>query len=454
MAQKNLVVVHLESLSDEVWKIFSSEFPNLARLKEKSRSYSHFISSATSTQMTQGAFLGGRDSSFDHIAIFGSGEASDLSGDENLWTKLKDSGYRVGGMILPEIDPEEHEQFLKLKISPYCETDFSFKKSGELCSRVGEFCSSESPWAVYIHPLVAHVCYTTEDNPEELDFHEYSRRGYSEMDQLVRQLREVLENQEDDTVWLFFGDHGDSIHTHGWNFGLAHTGDPYFPLIHCPLFLTGPGIEPETKTDLVSTADCRGLILHELGINTEPLESHKTVFSQNLFANQKPGPGLNKSFSAYDGTYNLLVSLLGLEMYDCRLDPENHNNLLSFFKLQKDGTIVHDLGNLPYKKHPPKIHRPKSIEDIQTHFYALRKELSDHVDRKYDRLGKGVKYRLPKNGFKKIRKRKFYWLYPIPRAMRPAFYLAKLRNRVVGRLKPLLPSRIYNFGRDLFHKLK
>ncbi|MBT3279312.1 MAG: sulfatase-like hydrolase/transferase [Phycisphaerales bacterium] len=454
MSQKNIIVIHLESLSSELWDMYAEDLQAIKAIKDQSRSYTNFISSATSTHMCQTAFLTGRDDALDHINIFGSGQAANVSREDSLWGILEQQGYRTGGLIFPIVDPGEHETFVKLGISPFSQERYDFEDLDEFVEEVGEFCSGETPWALYIHPLVAHICYTNETNPEELDFHEYTRRGYADMDKLVQQLRDLLENQKDDTVWLFYGDHGDSIHTHGWNYGLAHTGDPHFPLIHCPLFLTGPGIEPEVKDDLLATTDCREMVFQELGISTESPKSHKAVFSQNLFADQQPNHLLNKSFAAYDGTYILMVSALGLEMYDCRLDHGNHNNLLSFFKLQKDGSIEHSLADLPYNKHPPKIHSPKTNEDIQTHFYALRKELSDHLDRKYDRLGESVKYRLPPKAFRKIRTRKFYWLYPTPwrRNLKPAMIRANMRRALRFVLKTILPTSLYGSVRKKVSK--
>ena len=68
---------------------------------------------------------------------------------------------------------------------------------------------------------------------------------------------------------------------------------------------------------------------------------HAVCFSQNFTANQPDAPerDVRKAFCVYDNSYALLVSTRGLELFNHKLDPTNHCNLLHLFELV-DGELA------------------------------------------------------------------------------------------------------------------
>jgi hypothetical protein len=147
------------------------------------------------------------------------------------------------------------------------------------------------------------------------------------------------------------GDHGEDFWTHGFKGGLVHGTEPYTPIIHTPLVIIDPDLEPGQDRGIASTIDIMPTCLDLLDISFKPSAPksgmsllrgrHHHAFSQNYTAAQADNAawGIRKAFSVTDSAFTLMASSDGLELYNHRLDPTNHCNLLHFFTGAGDGKL-------------------------------------------------------------------------------------------------------------------
>ena len=67
---KNLLILHLESITRHSLAIFGSSFPNIRRLMQEAVVFENFFSSATSTLMAITYLLHGNDLEYDTNSAF------------------------------------------------------------------------------------------------------------------------------------------------------------------------------------------------------------------------------------------------------------------------------------------------------------------------------------------------------------------------------------------------
>jgi hypothetical protein len=172
----------------------------------------------------------------------------------------------------------------------------------------------------------------------------------------------------------------------------------------------------EVCSDLVSSADCKAIILAEMGLAAQYPEKHGVVFSQNHFIHQSLSVSLNKAFAVYDGRYLLMVSRLGLEMYDCRVDRGNYNNLLSFFRIAHNGMLEASNRRRFRAAHPhfKQLYSDDYRSEITEVFHSLRFRLMHWLRDKEASVGIQLKHPFDYRVFVKLRSRTYYWHYPAP----------------------------------------
>lgn len=413
----NLVVVHLESLSNVLFDEYASSLPKIAAMRERGWNCSNFISTATSTAMVKASFFFGEDCPQDHFRNFDDPNCIDRSNHSHLFGILRNQGYQTTRLVYPECWTVDQERVITWGI--WTQDDGMAKYIPDRDQYFADMisaCPQELDWAVYLHPLIAHVAYTDEIKGKATTPAEYIDLGYRFMDEMVSRLHDHLDQtgQLERTLWVFFGDHGDAFYTRSFNSGMCHGSEPYLPMVQCPYFIVGPNIPVEKTSKLFTAADCKKTILHLLDIEEGFPVGRAIAFSQNQFMNQSPGRVLNKAFMAYDGQYLLIVSSLGLEMYDCRFDRENHNNILSFFSLRQSKELkfkkaILNTAHPHFKKLFTEIYR----KEISDHFISLRRSLIEWISMKEARLGKDLREPFPRRYFRRIRRRSYYWRYPI-----------------------------------------
>jgi len=386
---KNLLIIHLESITRHSLAIFDSSFPNVRRLMQDAVVFENFFSSATSTLMAITYLFHGNDLEFDTSSAF---EGIKPAGNtRNLFSILADRGYDTRFICLNGLHAGGEMRFPSWPddLPPVQATnDFPtlFRLFDEL--------TDAAPFAIYAWDLISHIEHSLALAPFSGSLTDQVRRACGVADHAVGEMMAILERKGllDNTTVVIFGDHGDDYWTHGFKGGMVHGTEPYTQVTWTPCAIRDPSLAPASSANLASTIDIAPTCLALLGIG-EPggfghgglnllAQQQEIVFSQNFTANQPDNrkTGVTKAFAATDDTYVLLASSRGLEMYAWRLDPGNHCNLLQFFDLGQDGELAlreRPDAALHYRAALPR--NPRAVASITGRFRALREALSARI---------------------------------------------------------------------------
>ena len=385
---KNLVILHLESISRQRLGAFATALPHTTRLLREALVFDNFFASATSTRMVLGYLFHGNDFEFDTASTFDGMQAA--VNNPHLFSLLRGRGYNADLICLNGF---QHVRPIKLRswpddLPPIWETN-------EFPALIARFdaLTDKSTFAIYVWDLITHIEHSLALAPHANGLTDQIRRACAVADDAVGKMREILERKGllDNTTIILYGDHGDDAWTHGFKGGMTHGGEPYTDVIWTPLAIRDPGLAPGTVDHLASTIDIAPTCLSLLGIDA-PLAfpysgrdllhgTAEIAYSQNFTANQSTGPaGIDKAYSVTDKTYTLLASPRGLELYAHRLDPGNHCNLLHFFTLDKIRRPV-------LQAHPGAAghfrasfeENPRAVESLANDFLRLRSALAARI---------------------------------------------------------------------------
>lgn len=409
---KNLVILHLESLSWEIYNQQIDQLPNLKNILSESLVLNNFFSSATSSIMAVSDFLYGNNFELNNCVFF-----DDLQKpqglEENLISIFEKAGHKTLGIGYPIIWRDN------INNPKIWNSENTFKWVDNYEFFIGEmdkFISAPEPFVLYVWDTRSHLFYTDNEKSKGKNFIERVKLGYFCLDNTIAKILELLKQKGilENTIIVGFGDHGDEFWTHGFNGGLCHAIEPYTNLIWAPAFIYMPEEKPKKLDNLVSLIDLKKTILGLFGlkyINKFEFsginffeEQNRAVYSQNLFANQncKDYDGnLNKSYSITNDNYHLMVSKNGLELYAYRLDPTNHNNLLRFFEMNSDfrlSFIERSEAHLHFKK----FFAEDQVKDTENNFYILLENLRKMVSAKNSHIINEEKNLFDMDGFKKI----------------------------------------------------
>ena len=346
---KNLVILHLESMSRQRLAAFASVLPHTTRLLSEAVVFDNFFASATSTLMVVGYLFHGNDFEYDTSSDF---EGMLPKGNNpNMFSILRERGYRAELICLNGFHHVKPVQLLSWSggLPPAWGTnDFP-----TLFARFDEL-TNTTPFAIYVWNLITHIEHSLALAPGSNGLTDQIRRACAVADDAVGHMRAILERKGllENTTIVLYGDHGDDPWTHGFKGGMTHGTEPYTDIIWTPLAIRDPGLAPRAVDGLARTIDIAPTCLALLGVDAKLSFPHSGIdlferaadfaYSQNFTANQPDDPvrGITKAFSITDETYTLLASSRGLEMYAHRLDPGNHCNLLRLFTLDRDGRPV------------------------------------------------------------------------------------------------------------------
>ncbi|MBT3279315.1 MAG: sulfatase-like hydrolase/transferase [Phycisphaerales bacterium] len=445
MPRANLVLFHLESLSTLLFDQFGESLPCIRALSEQSLWFTNAYAAATSTHMSQASVLYGSDHQLDHIRTYDQTNVRVMDPDKHLFTKLESEGYSVLGIGYPDVYKKDDDLFHDRKIwneercgrLSYENQYETFEKKTEAFLR--DAAQRDQNFALYVHPLISHLSYKDESKLQTALSHDRMKYGYVTMDTMFAFVMATLESLglDDSTAIVLFGDHGDDFYFRGFNNGMCHAVEPYANQVKVPLFIKAPAQPPGATDVLTSTNDIYNLTLSLLDSDREiTLPRNEFVFSQNLFFNQTPSAILNKSFMASDGTHSLIVSALGMELYDCRIDPYNLNNLLSFVTLTAEGLVLKGKFKTAHV-HFQNFFTERDVAELNTTFQALRDALRAHLMGKKQRVLEIVPCTISIDSyFKTIRPRTYYWRYPLPWRMK----IPAMIQRSKGAFRRMLPG--------------
>lgn len=346
---KNLLVLHLESITLQRLAAFASSFPNIRRLMQDALVFDNFFSSATSSLMVITYLCYGNDFEFDTASEFEG--MHPVENNRNLFSILNSHGYNSNFICLNGFHATVSSELASWPddLPPVWGTnDFP-----TLFARFDEL-TNETPFAIYVWDLITHIEHSLALAPFSDGLTDQIRRACSVADDAVGAMLATLGRKGllNNTTIVIYGDHGDDYWTHGFKNGMIHATEPYTSITWAPLAIFDPTLTPGTSHNLASTIDIAPTCLALLGIDEAPMFQYSgtnllacasdLVFSQNFTANQADNRklGIAKTFAVTDDTYVLLVNSRGLELYAYRLDPGNHCNLLHFFNIMPDGRLV------------------------------------------------------------------------------------------------------------------
>ncbi|MGH8802525.1 MAG: sulfatase-like hydrolase/transferase [Casimicrobiaceae bacterium] len=390
---KNLLIVHMESITRERLATFASSFPHTLRLMQDAVVFDRFFSSATSTLMVVTYLFHGNDFEFDTASRFEGMRPA--ANNPHLFSILRDHGYAPHLVCL-----NAFETFAATRLASWPDDlppAFGTNDFPTLQARFDEITDAE-PFAVYVWDLITHIEHSLALAPFASGLTDQVARACRVADAAVATMLATLERKGKlaDTMIVLYGDHGDDYWTHGFKAGMVHATEPYTQITWAPLAIAGAGLTPGLRGDLVTTIDIAPTCLALLGIDErlpfehsghDALASPRSVaFSQNFTASQPDDAvlGIARAFAATDDTYNLLASSRGLELYAYRLDPGNHCNLLGFFDAAPDGTLQLRQGLATASHFRAALpDNPRAIAHIGAGFHALRTALGAHVAAKH-----------------------------------------------------------------------
>ncbi|RFC37716.1 MAG: Sulfatase [Candidatus Nitrotoga sp. SPKER] len=386
---KNLLILHLESITRQRLATFESSFQNTRRLMQDALVFDNFFSSATSTLMVVTYLFYGNDFEFDTESKFeGMRPAANT---RNLFSILQSCGYNAHLICLNAFHTANPTRLASWPddLPPLWGTnDFP-----SLLNRFDEL-TDTPPFAIYVWDLITHIEHSLAVAPFSSGLTDQIRRACGVADDAIGVMLATLERKGllDNTTIIIYGDHGDDYWTHGFKGGMVHATEPYTQIRGTPLAIRDPGLTSGTNENLASTIDIAPTCLALLGIDEMTIFPHtgtnllarapELVFSQNFTANQPDNQNADivQAFAVTDDTYNLLVSSRGLELYAYRLDPGNHCNLLHFFDIMSDGQLVlRKCSGVAGHFRAAIQDNPRAVAHVVSHFETLRVALAERV---------------------------------------------------------------------------
>lgn len=389
---RNLLLVHLESVSWQTVQAFPEAFPHLHTLMGEARTYRRHYASATSTMMVLAALLHGNDMEMDTAP----GLAPPSGNAPSLFSLLENAGYATDMLCATPFPERPILETCKQSLPPIWKTNDFTALLERFESRIASVDKGQ-PFAVQVWSQIPHIeaCLSIAPYAESLD--DLIAGGCAVADTLLGAMLEILRRKGllETTSVVVFGDHGDDYYTHGFKNGLLHAVEPYAALVHTPLVIRDPALSAGDDLRVASTIDIAPTCCTLLGIHHEVALPHgglslleaprrDIVFSQNLTALQPDRTrwDIRKGFAAIDHSHLLLVTCRGLEMYNHRLDPTNQANILHHMELGEDGRLaLPPLGKGVHPHFHP-VHHMWRSGSLQDSFITLRAALRAHVEAK------------------------------------------------------------------------
>lgn len=452
--RKNLILLHLESISNTILWQYRSELATIWRLMQQSFVYTRFYSSSVSTDTVLEELSTGCSDAFDGATLF-----------TKRWEQSTNNPKKNSLATFAKLAGYNYRRLAENPFAPPCSKwpddshpDFDMLLLGAK-ERLKQLSTLGKPFIFRYRVVVSHMAYDDSVKIRAKTFSERFRLGYMRQDQAINTILSTLIEYGlwENSIIVCYGDHGDELWSHGLNRGYCHAIIPYASLCSVPLFIYEHGAPPGTSDRLVSTIDLRESLIKRLIPDFDPSqvnlqgvfdgpppegwprdamppfretpfngidafnEKRDLAFTFNLFALQLEysdlEAGLTKGYSVTDGTYRVVVSSGGaypknggLEFFCDRLDPFNSRNLLDFFKLDANGDIK--------EFYPPPeafvrefslIFKERAIEHLKVTFGRLKLALHEYVrdkERRGMRLTQERDYHvMPENVFKHSRRR-------------------------------------------------
>ncbi len=434
---KNIIVIHLESISNEILNNHIHELPNVVGLMNQSLNFKNFIASASSSIMSLTDFFYGNELEIDNFTQFGDVYIKD-SYAKNVFEILNQAGYKTLGL---GCKPTPADDMNKCNLWNFDGQIYEWEKSYPVfLEKIEKFIleNKNQKFGLHVWDLLTHLghkdCYTNEG----MTFHERMELSYYSLDEMVRLIVDALNknNLLEKTVIVGYGDHGDEFFTRNINYGFSHSAEPYLNVVNTPSFIFDSRIEPFSYDGLVSLIDLKPAILKLTGVAySEAFQNvgidifkqfNSVVYSRSMLANQREveeikSPKMmklnnfsgielrNKAYSIINNSYQLIVGRHGLEFFLRENDPSGYNNLLNFFEIE-NGRFIKILNHGAWRGNFRSVMLLEiQIFDMMKNFYELKEKLHKHILFKESHVNCPEKNKFDMSCFSKVRVRGFIW---------------------------------------------
>lgn len=383
---KNIILIHLESVNNIIYRMNPQLFPNIMRIEREGLSFHKYFSTATSTWMVISDLLyGGLDQYEGCCELTEKPEA--FCYESSLLDDFDNKGYRTDVFVYPffELPQIQKQLFFGKNVEQKDYASYS-----EFFGAFKAVMTSQNKYCILISNFLSNIsCHSYAALGYKRTGKKRWEDGYRCLDDMVGNIFQILKEtgQEENTIVIMYGDHGDDFWGHGYHMGLTHAIEPTAPLIHTPLIVWGIGRYcGKTSGKLICTTDIKKMIEHMAqGELLETDSEHSFVYARSAFAAQPlREESFNKSYSITDGKTLLLVSSQGLKMYDVEMDPACSFNILNVFEMEQDRLVFHEKGAESFRFHFAELIDENQKRYIRQKFYYLRSQLYRYVTGRYE----------------------------------------------------------------------
>lgn len=411
-SKKNVVLIHLESISQLIFNSNRYLMPNIAEIFGKSVNFSRYYSPATSTLMTVSAIFHGNDFELDGFASYEEIMLNEPISD-NIFKILRENGYETKPFIYT--NPALSKEFYEAKIyDDGVSGDGRVLVYEKFLSETDKFFESnkKGSFAAFIDYEPTHCGVNDEETAKIPVFEQKSKYAYLALDNVVGHVWASLREKDllEKTIIVLYGDHGDDKWTRCINNGFSHMTEPYLSSIHTPFAIYDSRLDYALLNGIVNGIDIKPTVLYMLGIDNPDTFPYSGInvfervndcaYSASLFANQSENEKIgsfemaklngfcsvetkNKSFCVIDDNFCLVGGKDGLQLFSTASDPLSYNNLLNFYEFDENGLAVKFKNYGSWRGH----FRIEIMADAQVYeclrgFYGLREKLMDRISAK------------------------------------------------------------------------
>lgn len=383
---KNVILIHLESLNNITYRMNPQLFPNIMHIEKEGLSFHKYFSTATSTWMVISDMMYGGLDQYEGCHTLEE-KPETFCYRSGLLDDFCDKGYWADAFSYPLFvaAPMQEHMLFGRKVEQKAYASYS-----DFFNAFRQVMTSQNKYSILISSYLSNVS----NNCHVIPGHRRNgtkrwEDGYRFMDDMVGSVFRILKEtgQEENTIVVLYGDHGDDFWGHGFHMGLTHAIEPTAPLIHTPLIIWKKNRYcGEISRNLVSTIDIRKMIEHMVqGEMPEGSIGRSFAYARSAFAAQPVRAGaFNKSYSVTDGKILLLVSSQGLEMYDVEMDPACNFNMLRTFEMIQDRLVFNEKDVSGFKFHFADFMDENEKRYIRQKFYYLRPQLYQYVAERYE----------------------------------------------------------------------
>lgn len=382
---KNVILIHLESVNNLIYRMNPQLFPNIMRIEKEGLSFHKYFSTATSTFMVISDLLYGGLDQYEGCHELEE-KPETFCYESGLMDDFYDKGYQVNTFNYPFF---ELPQLREHRIFGRNMEQKEFESYNEFFHAFHSGMIVQNKYCILINNSLSNIsCHRYVSPGNRRTGTRRWESGYRSLDDMVGSVFQILRDtgQEENTIVVMYGDHGDDLWGHGYHAGLTHAIEPTAPLIHTPLIIWEKGRYcGETSNRLTSTVDIRQMIERMVQGERPDTDSEcRFVYARNAFAAQPVREGaFHKGYSITDGKLLLLVSSRGLEMYDVEMDPACNFNMLHMFDMEEDRIVFREEEAAGLRFHFADFMDNNQKRYIRQKFYNLRPHLYRYVVERY-----------------------------------------------------------------------